>query len=52
MARAVVGGLITSTLLTLVMAPVVYTYLDDLGTWFENLFTRRTKERAAGVAAR
>ena len=31
MARAVVGGLITSTLLTLLVVPVVYTYLDDLG---------------------
>ncbi|HWR54511.1 MAG TPA: efflux RND transporter permease subunit [Bryobacteraceae bacterium] len=31
MARAVVGGLITSTLLTLIVVPVVYTYLDDLG---------------------
>jgi hydrophobic/amphiphilic exporter-1 (mainly G- bacteria), HAE1 family len=30
MARAVVGGLITSTLLTLLVVPVVYTYLDDL----------------------
>ncbi|HEU0139565.1 MAG TPA: efflux RND transporter permease subunit [Bryobacteraceae bacterium] len=29
MARAVIGGLITSTLLTLVVVPVVYTYLDD-----------------------
>jgi HAE1 family hydrophobic/amphiphilic exporter-1 len=28
MARAVIGGLITSTLLTLVVVPVVYTYLD------------------------
>ena len=34
MARAVIGGLITSTLLTLVVVPVVYTYLDDFGTWF------------------
>jgi hydrophobic/amphiphilic exporter-1 (mainly G- bacteria), HAE1 family len=33
MARAVVGGLITSTLLTLFVVPVVYTILDDLGTW-------------------
>jgi HAE1 family hydrophobic/amphiphilic exporter-1 len=31
MARAVIGGLITSTLLTLVVVPVVYTLLDDLG---------------------
>jgi len=29
MARAVIGGLITSTLLTLVMVPVVYTFLED-----------------------
>ncbi|HVO10998.1 MAG TPA: efflux RND transporter permease subunit [Vicinamibacteria bacterium] len=29
MARAVIGGLITSTLLTLVVVPVVYTYLDS-----------------------
>jgi HAE1 family hydrophobic/amphiphilic exporter-1 len=30
MARAVIGGLITSTLLTLVVVPVVYTFLDGL----------------------
>lgn len=33
MARAVIGGLITSTLLTLVIVPVAYTFLDDLGAW-------------------
>ena len=32
MARAVIGGLVTSTLLTLIVVPVVYTYLDDWGT--------------------
>jgi HAE1 family hydrophobic/amphiphilic exporter-1 len=32
MARAVIGGLITSTLLTLIVVPVAYTYLDDWGT--------------------
>jgi len=31
MARAVIGGLITSTLLTLLVVPVVYTYLDGFG---------------------
>ena len=31
MAVAVVGGLLTSTLLTLVLVPVVYTLLDDAG---------------------
>jgi hypothetical protein len=30
MARAVIGGLITSTLLTLFVVPVVYSMLDDL----------------------
>jgi HAE1 family hydrophobic/amphiphilic exporter-1 len=33
MAHAVIGGLITSTLLTLLVVPVIYSYLDDLGTW-------------------
>ncbi len=42
MARAVIGGLITSTLLTLVVVPVVYTYLDDLGASFERWWSRRS----------
>ncbi len=33
MARAVIGGLITSTILTLLVVPVVYTWLDDFGAW-------------------
>jgi HAE1 family hydrophobic/amphiphilic exporter-1 len=32
MARAVIGGLVTSTALTLVVMPVVYTYFDDFGS--------------------
>src|SRR5919202_1040464 len=31
MAVVLIGGLVTSTLLTLVLVPVMYTYLDDLG---------------------
>ncbi|WP_137939965.1 efflux RND transporter permease subunit [Chitinivorax sp. B] len=31
MANAVIGGVITSTLLTLIVVPVVFTYLDALG---------------------
>jgi HAE1 family hydrophobic/amphiphilic exporter-1 len=33
MARAVIGGLITSTALTLVVVPVVYAILDDFSGW-------------------
>jgi hypothetical protein len=46
MARAVVGGLITSTLLTLLVVPVVYTYLDDLGNGFARWWHRRTPAHA------
>ena len=35
MGQAVIGGIITSSLLTLVVVPVIYTYLDDLGHWFK-----------------
>lgn len=34
MAAAVLGGLITSTLLSLVVIPVVYTLMDDVSGWF------------------
>jgi|CXWL01.1.fsa_nt_gi HAE1 family hydrophobic/amphiphilic exporter-1 len=33
MGQAVIGGVITSGLLTLVVVPVIYTYLDDLAVW-------------------
>ena len=33
MARAVIGGLITSTFLTLLIVPVMYSVLDDLSSW-------------------
>jgi len=33
LARAVIGGLITSTFLTLLVVPVMYTLLDDAGAW-------------------
>lgn len=38
MGRAVIGGIITSTLLTLVVVPVAYTYLDSLGKWATRKF--------------
>jgi len=51
MARAVIGGLITSTLLTLFVVPVVYTLLDDAVTWLRSRGTdRRTQSEAQPVA--
>jgi len=46
MARAVIGGLITSTLLTLLVVPVVYTYLDDFGAWLAHWWRRKTPRHA------
>jgi multidrug efflux pump subunit AcrB len=34
MAMAVIGGLITSTFLTLLLVPVVFTLMDDVKRWF------------------
>ena len=33
MGQAVIGGVITSSLLTLVVVPVVYCYMDDMAQW-------------------
>jgi hypothetical protein len=34
MAIVVIGGLITSTFLSLLVVPVVFTYVDDMVQWF------------------
>lgn len=44
MARAVIGGLITSTLLTLIVVPVAYTYLDSFGDWVKHKFVSKERE--------
>lgn len=49
MAIAVIGGLITSTLLSLLVIPVVFTYVDDLMVWVSRKWRRQPK--AAPVAA-
>jgi HAE1 family hydrophobic/amphiphilic exporter-1 len=54
MARAVIGGLITSTLLTLIVVPVVYTYLDGLrpaavSEWFASRRRRKAEGSAGGA---
>ncbi len=40
MAIVVIGGLITSTFLSLLVIPVVFTYVDDMITWLRNIFRR------------
>ena len=43
MGQTVIGGIITSSILTLVVVPVIYTYLDDFGGWL----ARRWRGKAA-----
>ena len=45
---AVIGGLITSTALSLIVIPAAYTVLHDIGDWFVRKFSRK---RAAGDVA-
>jgi multidrug efflux pump subunit AcrB len=46
MGRAIIGGVVTSTLLTLVVVPVIYTYLDG---WSERRKARRAARHAAAA---
>ena len=46
MAHAVIGGLISSTLLTLVVVPVVLVYIDRAGQWAKKRFSRSADEVA------
>ncbi len=41
MGQAVIGGVITSSLLTLVVVPVVYCYMDDLAQWLGGLWASK-----------
>jgi multidrug efflux pump subunit AcrB len=42
MAIAVIGGLITSTLLSLIVIPAAFTVVDDLGEWLTRRFRHRS----------
>ena len=42
MAHAIIGGVITSTLLTLIVVPVVYTYLDDIKKLVKRALTKKS----------
>ena len=50
MAIVVIGGLITSTFLSLLVIPVLFTYVDDLIVSMRRLFRRRPAQ-APGAAA-
>lgn len=50
MAIIVIGGLITSTFLSLLVIPVVYTYVDDVVQFFVRIFRRRSGKTAAQAA--
>jgi len=43
MAIVVIGGLITSTFLSLLVVPVVYTYVDDAIEWVRRVLQRRPR---------
>lgn len=43
MGQAVIGGVITSSILTLVVVPVVYCYMDDLSQWFKRRLGASTR---------
>lgn len=50
MARAVIGGLLVSTLLTLLALPLVYSLLDDLARWSRDLRDVATRPKSLGAA--
>jgi len=51
MGRAIIGGVITSTLLTLVVVPVIYTYLDRFFEWHKARRAAREVRRATQANA-
>jgi Cu/Ag efflux pump CusA len=51
MAVAVIGGLVTSTLLSLLVIPVAYTYLDDLNNLIKALWLRYVTAKASSTGS-
>ncbi|MCK9398025.1 MAG: efflux RND transporter permease subunit, partial [Methylobacter sp.] len=52
MAVAVIGGLVTSTFLSLLVIPVAYTYLDDFNNWIKALWLRYAAAKASDTGSR
>ncbi|MEY4561821.1 MAG: hypothetical protein RLZZ618_1098, partial [Pseudomonadota bacterium] len=51
MGQAVIGGVITSSILTLVVVPVIYCYMDDFAVWIKTKLGHPPAEPAAADAA-
>ncbi|WCR28120.1 efflux RND transporter permease subunit [Paenibacillus thiaminolyticus] len=51
LAIVVIFGLSSSTIFTLLLVPVMYTYLDDFSNWLKRLFTRKDKNKTTQEAA-
>jgi HAE1 family hydrophobic/amphiphilic exporter-1 len=51
MGQAVIGGVITSSLLTLVVVPVIYCWLDDLVEWSRRRFSASQTQPSAHATA-
>jgi multidrug efflux pump subunit AcrB len=49
MAVAVIGGLITSTMLSLVVVPAVFTFVDDLENIFKQLWDKRPGQQKEAI---
>jgi multidrug efflux pump subunit AcrB len=52
MGRAIIGGVLTSTLLTLIVVPVIYSYLDNLAAWGKRRFSPDAAEAEVQRPAR
>jgi multidrug efflux pump subunit AcrB len=52
MAIVVIGGLITSTFLSLLVIPVIFTFVDDLRAWVLRLIRRKATTAEAGTHKR
>ena len=51
MSIAVIGGLITSTVLSLLVVPAVFTYIDDLEHWFRRMAGKVRGRQSEAVAS-
>src|SRR5205085_3897801 len=49
MAIVVIGGLITSTFISLLVIPVIFSVVDDVVQWLKRLFHRRVHHAPPGA---